>query len=375
MVKKFPCIIVSCFMGVALVIGGCGNATPATSNNNDQAKLTVEQIAQLSGPDREQKLIEGAKKEGKLVWYTALIANQAVEPMIKAFEQKYPFIQVTYYRGNSGDTIQKVETAYKAKKYDIDVVDGSNPPVVLKQDGLTVPFYSPSIENYPPQLKDSQHYWAATNVYFMALGYNTKLVPPGTEPKTYDDLLNDKWKGKMAWGVGEGAGSASAFIGNILTSMGEEKGMEYLKQLSHQQIHNVASSARAVLDQVIAGQYPIALEIFDNHPVISAKQGAPVSWVPLQPVPAFENDICILKNAPHPYAAMLFLDFILGKEGQSILQNADYLPANPDVPPKDPTLVPKTGHFTANFINPETAADKASEWNKVFNQLFLNNQK
>lgn len=360
-------------LAVLLAAGGaaaCGQAAPASGGQASSA-LSVAQIAQLKGPNREQELIAGAKKEGKLVWYTALIVNQAVEPMVKAFEKQYPFIKVQYYRGNSGDEIQKVETAYRAHQYNVDVVDGSLAPIVLDQAGDTVPFYSPSLANYPKELVDPQHQWAATNLYFMALGYNTHLVPKSEVPKTYQDLLDPRWKGKMAWSVSEGAGGGASFVGNILLTMGQKQGMAYLQQLSKQQIHNVSASAREVLNQVIAGQYPIALEIFDNHAVISAAQGAPVSWVPLQPVPAFENVISVMKHAPDPYAAMLFIDFMEGKAGQTVLRDAGYLPANPAVPAQDPSLEANTGHFKANFISPAESARDVKQWTNVFNQLFL----
>jgi ABC-type Fe3+ transport system substrate-binding protein len=153
--------------------------------------------------------------------------------------------------------------------------------------------------------------------------------------------------------------------------MGQERGMAYLEQLSKQGIRNLNASGRAVLDQVIAGEFPVALNIFNHHTVISAQQGAPSDWVPLEPVPALQNTVGLALNAPHPHAALLFLDYLFSEEGQSILQQADYLPANPGVPAKDPRLKPEVGGFKVNFISPEDAMKNENEWNQIFRRLFL----
>jgi iron(III) transport system substrate-binding protein len=153
--------------------------------------------------------------------------------------------------------------------------------------------------------------------------------------------------------------------------MGQERGMAYLEQLSKQGIRNMELSGRAVLDQVIAGEFPVALQIFNHHAVISAQQGAPSDWIPLEPVPALQNTTALAHDASHPHAAMLFLDFLFSEEGQRILQQADYLPAHPDIPAKVPTLKPDQGHFRANIMSGEDIAKYDQEWNDLFRRLFL----
>jgi iron(III) transport system substrate-binding protein len=253
----------------------------------------------------------------------------------------------------------------------VDLADGTNTPAFLRAQGLSRPFYAPSLEAYPPELRDKDGYWAATNLYFMTLGYNTSLVPKGSQPKTYDDLLDPKWKGKMGWSTSAGSGGPG-FVGNILETMGQDKGMEYLTRLAQQDIRNSDAAARAVLDMAIAGEFPIALQIFNHHAVISAQSGAPVDWQPLEPVLAQVQGIALARNAPHPHAALLFLEFVLAEnEGQKIMRDVDYLPAHPRVEAKVPALKPEQGHYKANFISPERAFEKDREWDSVFQKLFV----
>jgi iron(III) transport system substrate-binding protein len=173
----------------------------------------------------------------------------------------------------------------------------------------------------------------------------------------------------MAWNPSSIAG-AIGFVGNILTSMGEERGMDYLKALSAQKIVNVEASARAILDQVIAGEYAIGLMSFNHHTVISAQKGAPCDWLKLEPVPVAFDAAGILKDAPHPHAARLLMEFLTSEEGQIVLQKADYLPAMPSVPAMKSGLRPEDGDFKAMVFRPEETYDRIPHWVKVVNNLF-----
>jgi iron(III) transport system substrate-binding protein len=204
----------------------------------------------------------------------------------------------------------------------------------------------------------------------MSPGFNTNLVPKGTEPRTYQDLLDPKWKGKLAWTNRPGPTAAAGFIGTVLAEFGEEKGMDYLKKLSAQQIANVDGSARQVLDLVIAGEYPIALQIFNNHAVISAQKGAPSAWIPMEPATALLGVFQLTANSPHPNAGKLLFDFIESEEGQQIFRDADYMPADPDVPPRDPSLRPDSGKFRARFFTPEQIEASLAKWTDIYARMF-----
>jgi ABC-type Fe3+ transport system substrate-binding protein len=263
-----------------------------------------------------------------------------------------------------------VVNEYQARRHEVDIIDGTSTPPELKLAGYLAKYDSPSLAAYPRESKDPDGYWATTNLYFMTAGINTRMVPRDEAPKTYEDLLNPRWKDQMGWSTSGGSG-APVFVGNILQSMGQERGMAYLEKLSQQNIRNSSASARAILDQVIAGEYAIGLQIFNHHAVISADKGAPSDWVPLEPVPALLNTTGLAKHPPHPHAAMLFLDFVLSEEGQRILQEADYLPAHPGVPAKTPSLKPEQGNFKINVISPDDVLKYDREWTQLFRRLFM----
>lgn len=332
---------------------------------------TVEEIALLKSPGREKILVEGAKKEGKLTFYTGLIVDQVVRPLKEAFEKDYPFVQLEFFRGNSERVAQKMLLEYQAKRFDVDLISGSGSTTMIQEAGFMQRFYSPQLSEYPPELKDPKGYWASSNVYFMTAAYNTRIVRAADVPKSYEDLLHPRWKGQIMWSTSRGSGGPQ-FIGHILLAMGQEAGKAYLQKLKAQNIAKSTASARQVLDLVIAGEYPMALQIFNHHAYISKTAGAPVEWLPLEPVTATISTIGLAKNSPHPHAAMLFLDFILSRKGQRIMQAANYLPSHPDVPARQADLKPGGGRFKrANYISPEVMHEKANEWTDYFQKEFL----
>jgi iron(III) transport system substrate-binding protein len=318
----------------------------------------------------DSKIVEAAKKEGQVVWYTTLIVNQLVRPVAAAFEKKYPGVHVQFSRANSTETAIKILNEAKASKMQADVFDGTNTSEVLKKENLVEAWKPDSAKDWPRDVADPDGWWVATNVYVLTPGFNTELVKKGTEPKTYEDLLDPKWKGKLVWNGSVSTSGGPGFIGNVLSFMGDEKGMAYLRKLSQQKISNLNVSARQVLDQVIAGEYPIALQIFNHHTVISAKKGAPVDWIKMEPATVVLQVASVAKGAPHPNAAKLLLDYLVSDEGQEFFKKADYLPASPRVPAPDPALKPEGGHFKATIFSPATVEENMPKWKQVFDQLF-----
>ncbi len=332
----------------------------------------MEEIALLNKPDRQKILVEGAKKEGKISWYTSLIVDQVVRPVTAAFEKEYPFIQVEFFRANSERIVQRMFSEYQAKRHDVDLLDGTVTAAMIRRANFLQRFHSPSLAEHSAETKDPQGNWASTNVYFFALGYNTRLVKPNEVPKTYEDLLNPRWKGQMMWSSSRGSG-APMFIGNVLQSMGESGGKAYLQKLKAQNIAKSTASNRQLLDLVIAGEYPIALHIFNHHAHISKTAGAPVDWQALEPATATLNTIALASRAPHPHASMLFLDFILSERGQKVFQQVNYLPSHPKVPAKQPDLKPSGGRFNkVLYITPEAQFEKGNDWVDYFNKQFMN---
>jgi len=284
-------------------------------------------------------MIAAAKKESEVVWYSTQIISQLVRPMTAAFGKKYG-IKVRSLRANATETAIKILNESKAGRPQADVFDGTTTVVPLKREGYVLQWLPDPAKEYPDDLNDRDGYWMASNLYMLAPGFNTSLVPRGNEPKTYADLLDPKWRGKMAWNGFPTSSGIGGFVGTVLAEMGDEKGRSYLRELAKQNIAPLPGSAREVLDHAIAGEYAIALQIFNHHAVISAKKGAPVDWIKMEPVTGNLSVISVLKNAPHPNAAKLLVDFIISKEGQEVFRAADYITAHPQVSALEPTLKP-----------------------------------
>ena len=312
-------------------------------------------------------LIEAAKKEGHVTWYTVQIVDQIVRPIIAGFEKKYG-IHVDYVRANSIELALRLVNEAKAGQVQASVFDGTGASVALKHENM-VEKWVPNAD-LPKHLFDAEGYWVACNFYINTPGFNTDLIPKGTEPKTFEDLLDPKWKGKMAWNIQPSISSGQGFVGSVLIAMGEQKARAYLSKLAQQNIAPLRVSGRQVLDQVIAGEYPIGLQIFNNHAFISASKGAPVDWIKMQPPHVSYAVMSVPKGAPQPNAGKLLVDYIVSLEGQQIFADAGELPVHPGVKMRDPSLVPDGTTFKGSFVTPEELDAKLVSWSNIYNEYF-----
>jgi iron(III) transport system substrate-binding protein len=329
-------------------------------------------ILLYKGADREQKLIEGAKKEGQVVIYAAMIVNQAMRPIAEKFGKKYPFIKLTYWRADSEDIVQKASAEVRASNVVADVIEGTGAGEQAVQAGIVVPYYTPVLAAFPEQYRDPNGLWTPTRISYYSIAYNSRQVPADKVPKRYEDLLDPMWKGKMAWRIGSASGT-SLFLTNLRLAWGEDKARAYFAKLKDQKIVNFgAGSARTLVDRVIAGEYAIVLNIFAHHPLISKAKGAPVNSQLMDPVASTASTMGLVKGAKHPHAAMLLIDYILSKEGQEILSNAEYFPADPAVPPLPSlaSVVPKTAGVPENFVGPDKLVKYTDSSEEIFRELF-----
>lgn len=355
-------------MLAATIAAFCGFST---NNAVAQGTSVIDKIATYKGPDREKILIAGAKKEGTVTFYSTMIVNQALRPLVAGFEKKYPFLKVRYSRDNPPEMLQKLMAEARAKNYVTDVYESTALEVPARKADINRPFWSPEAAAYPADRKSPQGYYVPTRYSYLGAAYNTDLVKPKDVPHSFEDFLDPKWKGKMTW--------SSTVIGSILfitgvrNFMGEEKAEAYLKKLATQNIAPIAASNRAVLDRVIAGDYSMCLDAFLHHPIISANKGAPVASDPISPVVTMVSSVQLPKHPPHPYAAMLLIDYILSPEGQTVLRNADYFPARPGIHPKPELdkVVPEDIGMKSNFISPEKFVAMLPKSRALYQKLFV----
>jgi iron(III) transport system substrate-binding protein len=304
------------------------------------------------GPDRQAFLEKGARAESTVTLYSSLIPNLGLKAIVDGFQKKYPFIVANSWRGTEINIAQKTLAELRAGPPAGDLLEGSELAPLFMKSGLLQPFISPAQEDTPPEYRDRTNLTAATRFSYYGTAYNTRLVPPASQPREFSDLLQPKWKNRMAWRIGSDSG-AHMFVANILLTMGDAKGDAYLRSLASQNIVGFAGSAQALIDRVIAGEYDITLTTAEHLPVIAASKGAPIAAQPLQPVPATVASIMVPKGARHPHAAMLFIDYMLSQEGQSVLRDAQYFPVNAKVQPLHSLqpVSPRFARLKENFIS------------------------
>ncbi len=300
-------------------------------------------------------LIEAAKREGRVTWYTTLLVDDASGPLAAAFEKKYPEIQVTFVRRDGTRNLNLIlEEAKSGSAARADVFDGTTTAAFLMKAGLIEPFIADTAKDIPAAYKDPNGYWTAQVLYFQTIGYNADLVAPRDVPKTYEDLLDPKWKGRLAWSVDPQMTGGIGFIVNVLSAMGEAKGMDYLEKLSRQEIQRVTTGLNGVTVALAEKKYAIGVTIDNHHTLIANAKGGRVGWVAAEPVLGLSNNIGLVKNAMHPNAGKLLIDFILSEEGQTVLRDGHHIPASAKVAASDPKL--KQG-FRVNYISPDKGVE------------------
>lgn len=306
-------------------------------------------------------IVEKAKAEGEVVLYTAW-GLDTVQAIQKTFGKKYPFIKFDVRRTGSERLLNITITEQKQKIFRADLFSGSHLAMINhKKLGHLQKYANAEQRAFPKEFKDADGFWTAFYMDTRVLAYNTRMLNREEAPKTYDDLLHAKWKGKMAMDDAD-----YILYGSILEMMGRERGLGYMKKLAQQDL--ALRSGHSLLTQLlIGGEFPIYLDGFGSNIEKFKSQGAPIDWVALEPVIVSLNPVGLAFNAPHPNGARLLLDFLLSKEGQEVGRSVAKLPARPDVEPPYPRLTKGLKLFPV----PAAVADRYGEIVKEFRELFL----
>jgi iron(III) transport system substrate-binding protein len=325
-------------------------------------------VAMTSGAAMAQDaaLIEAAKKEGKLSYYTTRQID-AMNTFSRAFEAKYG-IKVEASRHTNEDLIVKIINENKAGRPSADVFDGSSGITQLIETGLVAPYKPKEADAYAPEFKDKDGNWTAINIYVAGVAYNTDLVKEADVPKKVEDLLDPKWAGrKITYTMQYTVSGLNGFLGGLEKERGADKARDFIAQLHKN--GGVAQNATpsAVLDTVASGQYPICLGCNSNGVAILIKKGAPVAFsTKVQPIVSFVSALGVTKTAQSPNAARLFIEFLLSKEGQQLMEEkTDVLSARTDFPSKFAALKPGPNTFMAFAVTPDIVAADLPRWSKV----------
>ena len=296
-------------------------------------------------------LLEAARREGELVYYASMNVGEA-NAVISAFEKRYPFIKVKLNRIASEKLLTRVLTEARAKKIFADVIQTVEFSMhIFSRSGILARYTPQANSMYPKEFKE-EGFW--TTVYYNAYvtGYNTRLVTAHALPKSYDDLLDSKWKGALMM-----EGTKADWFAGMLQIMGQERGLKYMRALAKQQ-PSPREGHELLAQLIVAGE-----GLFDiNIPAASVERmkerGAPIEWTALGEVPAIMVGIGLSAQAPHANAAKVFLDFVLSREGQKLMQTPGRLIARGDlaneqaamlrglkIVPVDPALAEKLDEY------------------------------
>jgi len=274
----------------------------------------IQKIAQLPAAQRRAALEQGARREAQLVFYTSVSAAD-VPKITAAFEAVHPFLKVNAYRAQPSSLITRLETETRTGRDLVDLV-GSAPAQMwhLKQRKLSRPYLSPERQAFPSGSYDHEGYWAGFEVTPIVLAFNSRMVPAAESPRSYEELLRPRWKGKLSLGNDE-----YEWFSVMLDSLGKKKGLEYMKGLAKQDLNMVGTSSRMRVELMLAGEFAVSLAARGRRVVEFKEQGAPIDYRLFDPYPSVPNFVSLMARAPHPHAAMLFFDWLLSQEGQSLL--------------------------------------------------------
>ena len=331
----------------ALSIGAALGETPA--KNDD--------VYRYRGADRDSRLVERARQEASLVLYTSLAPTES-KPLAEAFEKKYG-VKVELWRALSDKVVQRTIAEAQAKKNAVDVVETNGPEMeMIAREKLLAEFHSPHLADLPAAAIPAHRMWFPDRLNFFVVAYNTTKVRRDEIPPGYEGFLDPKWKGR----IGIEATDAE-WMATLVKKWGEAKGMDYFRRLAAMK-PDVRKGHVLLAELVAAGEVPVGLTIYNSNVETLRKRGAPIDFVPVEPVAARPQGIGLARNAPHPNAALLFADFVLSPEGQRLFESMGRVPVSTRVKSH-------LNNFPFTLIDPVTILDESDKWGKIWDELFI----
>ena len=304
------------------------------------------------------KLLDGAKKEGTLVWYTSTSVED-ITRIFAAFSKRYPFIKTEYFNAGSARLYNRILNESRVGKifFDLVAVRGVETQQLIN-GGFLQPYLSPESAAYPAGFKDTKGYWVDFFDAYNILAYNTKLVSREQAPKSWEVLLDPRWKGKISMDE-----EMYSWYAAMAVAWGRERAQRYMKALAKQDIQ-LRSGQSLIAQLLAAGEFPMGVAL--AHRIEKMKeQGAPVEWVTtFDPITASLHPIAVAAKAQHPHAAKLFIDFLLSKEGQQLVLAIGRTPSRPGI---DTKMQAKNLKL---FPIPPELGEQYNKYQKEFREIF-----
>jgi iron(III) transport system substrate-binding protein len=344
--------VVHAFMACALAI-----AAVIVTSAQVKPGATTADVANYTGADRMQKIIAGAKKEGSVSVYTSL-QTADIGKLGDAFEKKYG-VKVIPWRSGSEAIVNRTIQEARANRFTVDVLETNGPELEsLHRENLLQAIKSPYLADLIAPAVFPHGEWVGTRLNVFTQAYNTRQIKKQDLPKTWEELANPRWKGKI--GIEQ---EDSDWLAGIFADIGDVRARKVFKDIVTANGISVRKGHTLLTQLVVSGEVPLALTIYNYKAEQLKKEGAPIEWFVLGNAIARPNGIGVARKAPHPHAAVLFYDFELSPEGQQIIANLEFVPTSKKI---DTPL----NKVPMKFVDAKVAIDEYDKWKGLYRQLF-----
>ncbi len=327
---------------------------PGAPNARAEPAIVAE-IASYQGADRGQRLVDGAKREKELTLYSS-IPTDDIAVLAAAFDKRYG-VKVKAWRADSEGFLQRIVGEARARRFEVDIVAGSSSALEpLYRENLLQEVKSPELAELIPVAIPPHRQWVAIYLNTVVQAYNTALVRQDTLPKTYRDLLEPQWKGRL--GI-----EAEDFdwFAQVVTRIGEAQGLRLFRELVAGNGVSVRKGHNLLVNLVAAGEVPLALTVYGFQAEQAKRKGAPLDTFVIPPAIARATAEGLARNAPHPNAAVLFFDFLLG-EGQQILAGRQFVTVSRQT---------SLGQEPLELIDSALMLDQARKWQDLYQKTIV----
>lgn len=319
------------------------------------AEESLAKINQLPAAERQATLAREARKEGAVIWY-APMNREDLRQFTSGFEAEYPFLKVEILTGGPQSLLNRIITEQRAGKFNYDTLNiRSSAIFTLKKAGAVMRYDTPVRKALRPGFSDKEGYFNGIWASLLVFLYNNNQLPRAQAPKTIEELLQPRWKGKM--GMDQ---DADDLIAALLDYYGDEKGKQIVRALAAQQL-NIRKGRTLVSQLVAAGEFPVQIDAHHHEATGLRRAGAPVDYLfpePFVPVKAVSAFV-LAARPPHPHAAALLVDFMLSKKGQEIAFKQRRWPA----------LKELAGGGPDDVGNRKTVVPDADKWGSRYEEL------
>jgi len=335
-----------------VVLGALCVGAPAAS------QVAGRTAADLDGPDRIEKLVAGAKKEGTVSVYSSA-ATEDLAALTAAFEKKYG-VKVRVWRSSSENIVQRAVVEARGGRFDADVFEtGALAMESMRREQLFQEIKSSALSELVPAAVLPHREWIGTRFNIFVASYNTRLIKREELPKGYDDFLDRRWKGKL--GV---EAEDSDWFGAVVGELGEERGLKLFRDIVAANGISVRKGHTLLANLVVSGEVPFALTTYAYKVEQLRKSGAPLDWLVIPPGVARFEGAAVARRSPHPHAAILFFEFML-TDAQELLRERDFFPAS-----RNAKALPSGVSIT--FVDAAKALDENQKWSKHYRDIVIN---